>query len=89
MLFLKINVRIVNLILEAITISSIIGASTFAVWFAKSRFQPDIETSVLIKIEAAAEPEEEETIVSNRRRQQEPLIKSHSTTTSFDFCFKE
>jgi hypothetical protein len=64
--FLRINVMILNMIIEAITISSIIGASGFAVWFAKSRFQPDIETSLLTKIEAAALPEEE-TIVTNRR----------------------
>ncbi len=51
------------MIIEAITISAILGGSAFAVWFAKSRFQPDIERS-LIKTEAAAQ--EEETIVAKR-----------------------
>lgn len=40
------------MIMEAITISSIVGASALAVWFAKGRFQPEIERS-LAKIEAA------------------------------------
>lgn len=40
------------MIMEAITISSIMGASALAVWFAKGRFQPEIERS-LAKIEAA------------------------------------
>jgi hypothetical protein len=57
---------ITQLIIPSTNFSSC-DALTFAVWFAKSRFQPDIETSVLIRIEAAAEPDEEETIVSNRR----------------------
>jgi hypothetical protein len=52
------------MIVEAITISAIIGASAFAVVFAKARFQPEIETS-LTKIESATL--EEETIVTNRR----------------------
>jgi hypothetical protein len=51
------------MIIEAITISAILGGSAFAVWFAKSRFQPEIERS-LIKTEAAAE--EKETIVAKR-----------------------
>jgi hypothetical protein len=56
MLFLKIKVRILNLILEAIPLGSIVQASTFAVWVAKSRFEPDIETSVMIKIKDTLEP---------------------------------
>jgi hypothetical protein len=51
------------MIIEAITISAILGSSAFAVWFAKSRFQPEIERT-LIKTEAAAE--EKETIVAKR-----------------------
>ena len=47
--------------IEAITISAILGGSAFAVWFAKSRFQPEIERS-LIRIEAAAQ--DKETIVA-------------------------
>ena len=67
------------MLMEAITISSILGASAFAVWFAKARFQPEIERS-LTKIEAAvaakdadAKPVEkavaakEETIVTKQR----------------------
>jgi len=46
--------------IEAITISAILGGSAFAVWLAKSRFQPEIERS-LIRIEAAVQ--EKETIV--------------------------
>jgi hypothetical protein len=49
--------------IEAITISAILGGSAFAVWFAKSRFQPEIERS-LIRIEEAAQ--EKETIVAKR-----------------------
>jgi hypothetical protein len=45
------------MLMEAITIGSIMGASAFAVWFAKSRFQLEIEMS-LINIEAAAQEEE-------------------------------
>ncbi|MDQ3835995.1 MAG: hypothetical protein M3270_03570 [Thermoproteota archaeon] len=51
------------MIIEAITISAILGGSAIAVWFAKSRFQPEIERS-LFKIEAAAQ--EKETIVAKR-----------------------
>lgn len=51
--------------IEAITISAILGGSAFAVWFAKSRFQPEIERS-LIRIEAAAQEKEKETIVAKR-----------------------
>lgn len=55
------------MLMEAITISSILGASAFAVWFAKARFQPEIERS-LNKIEvAAAAAAEEETMVANHR----------------------
>jgi hypothetical protein len=43
--------------IEAITISSILGGSAFAVWFAKSKFQPEIEMN-LIKIEAAEQEKE-------------------------------
>jgi hypothetical protein len=53
-----------NMLIEAITISSIMGASAFAVWFAKARFQPEIERS-LTKIEAAA-PEEGRVVAENR-----------------------
>jgi hypothetical protein len=49
--------------IEAITISAILGGSAFAVWFAKSRFQPEIERS-LIRIEESAQ--EKETIVAKR-----------------------
>ena len=41
------------MLMEAITISSILGASAFAVWFIKARFQPEIEKS-LTKIEAGS-----------------------------------
>ncbi len=55
------------MLMEAITISSILGASAFAVWFAKARFQPEIERS-LNKIEvAAAAAAEEEMMVANHR----------------------
>jgi hypothetical protein len=43
--------------IEAITISSILGGSAFAVWFAKFKFQPEIERN-LIKIEAAEREKE-------------------------------
>jgi len=52
------------MLMEAITISSILGASAFAVWFVKARFQPEIERN-LTKIEAAAS--EKETVVAERR----------------------
>jgi hypothetical protein len=52
-----------DMLMEAITIGSIIGASALAVWFAKASFQPEIERS-LTKIEAAAP--EEETIVAKQ-----------------------
>jgi hypothetical protein len=51
------------MLVEAITISAILGGSALAVWFAKSRFQPEIERS-LITIEAAAQ--EKETAVAKR-----------------------
>ena len=54
------------MLMEAITISSILGASAFAVWFVKARFQPEIERS-LTKIEAAAVVAKEETIVTKHR----------------------
>jgi hypothetical protein len=53
------------MLMEAITISSILGASAFAVWFAKTRFQPEIEKS-LTKIEVAVAAKEE-TIVTKQR----------------------
>jgi hypothetical protein len=53
-----------NMLMEAITISSIVGVSAFAVWFAKAKFQPEIERN-LTKIEAAAS--EKETVVAERR----------------------
>ncbi len=52
------------MLIEAITISAILGGSSIAVWFAKSRFQPEIEKS-LAKIEDAAQ--EKETIAAKRR----------------------
>ena len=54
------------MLMEAITISSILGASAFAVWFVKARFQPEIERS-LTKIEAAVAAAKEETIVTKQR----------------------
>jgi len=48
---------------EAITIGVILGGSASAVWFAKSRFQPEIERN-LSRIEAAAQ--KEEAIVAKR-----------------------
>jgi hypothetical protein len=53
------------MLIEAITISSILGASAFAVWFIKARFQPEIEKS-LTNIEAAVAAKEE-TIVTKQR----------------------
>lgn len=53
------------MLMEAITISSILGASAFAVWFVKARFQPEIERS-LTKIEPAVVAKEE-TIVTKQR----------------------
>jgi hypothetical protein len=51
------------MLMEAITITSFLGASAFAVWFVKAKFQSEIERS-LTKIEAAAK---EETIVTKHR----------------------
>jgi hypothetical protein len=45
------------MIIEAITLSGIIGASAFAVLFARARFQPEIERS-LTMTEAAGSKEE-------------------------------
>lgn len=53
------------MLMEAITISSILGASAFAVWFVKARFQPEIERS-LTKIEPAVAAKEG-TIVTKQR----------------------
>ena len=53
------------MLMEAITISSILGASAFAVWFVKARFQPEIERS-LTKIEQTVAAKEE-TIVTKQR----------------------
>jgi hypothetical protein len=56
------------MLMEAITISSILGASAFAVWFAKARFLPEIERSLnKIEVAAAAAAAEEETMVANHR----------------------
>ena len=52
------------MLIEAITISGIIGASAFAVLFARARFQPEIERS-LSKIEAAGP--RQETIFTKKR----------------------
>ena len=41
-----------TMIIEALTLSPIIGASGLAVWFAKAKFQPEIERR-LTRIEAA------------------------------------
>jgi hypothetical protein len=58
------------MLMEAITISSIVGAGVVAVWFAKGRFQPEIERS-LAKIEAATTTTttttEQETIAARHR----------------------
>ena len=54
------------MLMEAISISSILGASAFAVWFVKARFQPEIERS-LTKIEPAVAAAKEETIVTKQR----------------------
>ena len=54
------------MLMEAITISSILGASAFAVWFVKARFQPEIERS-LTKIEPAVAAAKEETIVTKQK----------------------
>jgi hypothetical protein len=56
------------MIMEAITISSIVGASALAVWFAKGRFQPEIERS-LAKIEAAT--------TTTRTTEQETIAARH------------
>lgn len=53
------------MIMEAITISSIVGASALAVWFAKARFQPEIERS-LAKIEAATTTTTEQETIAAR-----------------------
>lgn len=53
------------MLMEAITISSIVGASSLAVWFAKARFQPEIERS-LAKIEATTTTKQE-TIAARHR----------------------
>lgn len=53
------------MIMEAITISSIVGASALAVWFAKGRFQPEIERS-LAKIEAATTTTTEQETIAAR-----------------------
>ena len=53
------------MLMEAITISSILGASAFAVWFIKARFQPEIEKS-LTKIEATVAAKEETTVTKQR-----------------------
>ena len=55
------------MITEAITISSIVGASALAVWFAKGRFQPEIERS-LAKIEAATTTTTEQETIAARHR---------------------
>jgi hypothetical protein len=53
------------MLMEAITISSIVGASALAVWFAKGRFQPEIERS-LAKIEAATTTTTKQETISAR-----------------------
>ena len=56
-------VIMLNMLMEAITIASIMGASAVAVWFGKARFQPEIE-GTLTKLEADAPAEE--TIVAKQ-----------------------
>lgn len=63
------------MIMEAITISSIVGASALAVWFAKGRFQPEIERS-LAKIEAATTTTTEQETIAARHR---PSNKTNKT----------
>lgn len=63
------------MIMEAITISSIVGASALAVWFAKARFQPEIERS-LAKIETATTATTEQETVAARHR---PSNKTNKT----------
>lgn len=63
------------MITEAITISSIVGASALAVWFAKGRFQPEIERS-LAKIEAATTTTTEQETIAARHR---PSNKTNKT----------
>lgn len=63
------------MIMEAITISSIVGASALAVWFAKARFQPEIERS-LAKIEAATTTTTEQETIAARHR---PSNKTNKT----------
>jgi hypothetical protein len=55
------------MLIEAITISSIVGASAFAVCFAKARFQPEIERS-LANIEAATTAITEQKRIAARHR---------------------
>jgi hypothetical protein len=55
------------MLMEAITISSIVGASAFAVWFAKAKFQPEIERSIA-KIEAATTATTEQKTVAASHR---------------------
>ena len=45
------------MIIETLTLSTIIGAGGLAVWFAKAKFQPEIERR-LTKIEGAPSTEE-------------------------------
>jgi hypothetical protein len=66
--FITSKVIVHNMLMEAITISSILGASALAVWFVRSRFQPEIGRS-LTKIEAAAA--KEETTVTKQRLSKE------------------
>jgi hypothetical protein len=58
------------MLMDAITISSIVGARALEVWFSIARFQPEIERS-LAKIEAATTPTitttEQETIAARHR----------------------
>jgi lipocalin len=54
------------MLIEAITISSIVGANALVVWFAIARFQPEIERS-LAKVEAATATTEQETIAARHR----------------------
>jgi hypothetical protein len=55
------------MLMEAITISSIAGASAFAVWLAKAKFQPEIERSIA-KIEAATTATTEQKTIAARHR---------------------
>jgi hypothetical protein len=57
------------MLIEAITISTILGGSAVLVWFAKSRFQPEIEKN-LTKIETSAQKKETIVVKDGWNKQQ-------------------